>query len=84
VICIDLSGCFIATAAYGSAMAPDVDAMRRVRDRLRPASTMFAVATDLYYRAGPAAAAVLGRSDTARALVRSLLAPVGTISTLVR
>jgi len=29
--------------------------MRKVRDRLRPASTMFAVATDLYYRSGPAA-----------------------------
>jgi hypothetical protein len=72
-----LSGCFVATAAWGSAMAPDVDAMRRARDRLRPASTMFAVATDLYYRAGPAAAAVLSRSDTARALVRRVLAPVG-------
>ena len=32
--------------------------MRQVRDRLRPASTMFAVATDLYYRSGPAAADV--------------------------
>jgi hypothetical protein len=73
-----LSGCFIATAAWGSAMAPDVAAMRQARDRLRPASTMFAVATDLYYRAGPAAAAVLSRSDTARALVRRVLAPVGT------
>jgi len=73
-----LSGCFIATAAWGSAMAPDVAAMRQARDRLRPSSTMFAVATDLYYRAGPAAAAVLSRSDTARALVRRVLAPVGT------
>jgi hypothetical protein len=78
-----LSGCFIATAAWGSAMAPDVSAMRQVRDRLRPASTLFAVATDLYYRAGPAAAAVLERSDTARALVRQALAPVGTVSQVV-
>jgi hypothetical protein len=77
-----LSGCFIATAAWGSAMAPDVAAMRQARDRLRPASTMFAVATDLYYRAGPAAAAVLSRSDTARALVRHVLAPVGTAAQL--
>jgi Fibronectin type III domain len=73
-----LSGCFIATAAWGSAMAPDVAAMRQARDRLRDASTLFAVAADLYYRAGPAAAAVLGRSDAARALVREALAPVGT------
>jgi hypothetical protein len=75
-----LTGCFVATAAWGSAMAPDVAAMRKVRDRLRPASTMFAVATDLYYRSGPAAAEVLRRSDTARALVRRLLGPVGAAS----
>jgi hypothetical protein len=75
-----LSGCFIATAAWGSALAPDVDAMRKVRDRLRPQSTMFAVATDLYYRSGPAAAEVLRRSDTARALVRRFLGPIGAAS----
>ena len=75
-----LSGCFVATAAWGSAMAPDVDAMRKVRDRLRPQSTMFAVATDLYYRSGPAAAEVLRRSDTARALVRRFLGPIGAAS----
>jgi hypothetical protein len=75
-----LSGCFVATAAWGSAMAPEVAAMRKVRDRLQPASTMFAVATDLYYRSGPAAAEVLKRSDMARALVRRLLGPVGAAS----
>ena len=75
-----LSGCFVATAAWGSALAPDVAAMRKVRDRLRPASTMFAVATDLYYSTGPAAAEVLKRSETARALVRRLLGPVGAAS----
>ena len=40
------------------------EAMRKVRDRLRRASTMFAVATDLQYRSGPAAAEVLRQSDT--------------------
>jgi hypothetical protein len=75
-----LSGCFVATAAWGSALAPDVAAMRQVRDRVRPASTMFAVATDLYYSTGPAAAEVLKRSDTARALVRRLLGPVAAAS----
>jgi hypothetical protein len=75
-----LSGCFVATAAWGSAMAPDVAAMRQVRDGLRPRSTMFAVATDIYYRTGPAAASVLQRSDMARALVRRLLGPVGAAS----
>ena len=72
-----LSGCFVATAAWGSALGPQVRALRRVRDRLRPASVLFAAATDLYYRSGPAAAEVLGRSDTARAVVRRFLGPVG-------
>ncbi len=79
-----LSGCFIATAAWGSALAPDVAAMRQARDRLHDASTMFAVAADLYYRAGPAAAALLSRSDTARALVRRVLAPVGSAAQLAK
>lgn len=72
-----LTGCFVATAAWGSALGPEVTALRRVRDRLRPASVLFAAATDLYYRSGPAAADVLRRSDTARALVRRFLGPVG-------
>jgi hypothetical protein len=72
-----LSGCFIATAAYGSAIERQVHAMRQVRDRLHPGSTLFAVATDLYYRSGPAAADALRLSDAARILVRRLLGPVG-------
>lgn len=75
-----LSGCFVATAAWGSALGPEVTALRRVRDRLRPASVLFATATDLYYRSGPAAADVLRRSDTARALVRRFLGSVGAVA----
>src|SRR5262249_10302743 len=70
-----LSGCFIAPAAYGSALAPAVDAMRRVRDDLTGRSALFTAAADVYYRSGPAAAAVLEQSETARAVVRRLLGP---------
>lgn len=73
-----LSGCFIATAAWGSAVENQVHAMRQVRDRLHPASALFAVVTDLYYRSGPAAADALRLSDSARVLVRRLLGPLGT------
>lgn len=75
-----LSGCFIATAAWGSELAPEVAALRRARDELRPASALFSAATELYYRAGPAAAAVLARSDGARALARRLVGPLGAIA----
>jgi Fibronectin type III domain len=71
-----LSGCFIATAAYGSEMEPRVAALRHARDRLRPRSSLFAAATDLYYRSGPAAADLVARSEVARALARRVLGPL--------
>jgi hypothetical protein len=72
-----LSGCFIATAAWGSPLEPTVAALRQARDRLAGESSLFAVATELYYRSSPPAADVLRRSETARALARHLLGPVG-------
>jgi hypothetical protein len=71
-----VEGCFIATAAWGSALAFQVQGLRRARDRLRPGNALAAAAIDIYYRSGPPAAAVLRRSDTARAAVRMLIAPV--------
>jgi hypothetical protein len=79
-----LSGCFVATAAYGSEMQPQVTALRSVRDTLRPRSGLVAAAVDLYYRSGPAAAAVIQRSDTARTLARRLLAPAAELAGLLQ
>jgi len=76
-----LSGCFVATAAFGSALAPEVESLRVARDALRHRSAVFAAATDLYYRSGPAAAAVIARSDATRALVRTLLGPIIDVAT---
>lgn len=75
-----LSGCFVATAAYGSPLQPEVEVLRTLRDELRARSVLFAAATDIYYRAGPAAASVLSRSDAARAMVRSALGPVAAVA----
>jgi hypothetical protein len=77
-ISLSKAQCFIATAAWGSALEPAVMAMRRSRDRLLTDVPMFAVAADLYGRSGPAAASVLRRSDTARVLARQILGPLGT------
>jgi hypothetical protein len=78
-----LSGCFVATAAYGSSLEPEVEALRVARDALKVRSPLFAAATDLYYRAGPAAAAVISRSEAARALVRAALRPVAGVARAV-
>jgi hypothetical protein len=75
--------CFIATAAWGSPLEPTVSAMRRARDQLLVQVPLFSVAADLYGRSGPAAAGVLRRSDTARALARQLLGPLATTAEAV-
>ena len=68
-----LSGCFVATAAFGSDLAPEVAALRKARDLATSGSTLASVAVDLYYRSSPPAAAALSRSNVARALVRTAL-----------
>jgi hypothetical protein len=68
-----LSGCFIATAAFGSDLTPEVAALRKARDLATARSTLASVAVDLYYRSSPPAAAALSRSPLARALVRTAL-----------
>jgi hypothetical protein len=72
--------CFVATAAWGSPLAPEVAALRRARDELRSSSALFAVGSNLYWRSGPAAADLLARSDMARAIARRLIGPLGSIA----
>ncbi len=71
-----LSGCVIATAAYGSDLAPDVRLMRYERDQAAARSDLVALTSLLYARTAPPLAQLIGRSDTARAAVRSLLRPI--------
>jgi hypothetical protein len=71
-----LSGCFIATAAYGSPLARDVALLRRVRDRAAAGHGVAAAAADVYARSSPPVANVLGQSQAARAVARQLLAPL--------
>jgi hypothetical protein len=76
VVYAQLHGCFIATAAFGSTLAPEVAALRRVRDAAVARSGFARLAAELYYRAAPAAARVLGATDVGRALVRGPLRPI--------
>ena len=71
-----LSGCFIATAAYGSPLARDVALLRRVRDRAQAGHGVAAAAADVYARSSPPVANVLSRSEAARAVARQLLGPL--------
>jgi len=74
--------CFVATAAFGSPMAPSVSAIRDVRDQARQRSGLFAAVDELYHQAVPPAADALARSEVARAVFRELLSPVAQASSL--
>ena len=68
-----LSGCFIATAAFGSDLAPEVATLRLLRDAVTARSALATTAADLYYRSSPPLAEALSRTGVGRALVRAAL-----------
>jgi hypothetical protein len=72
----EVDWCFVATAAYGSRMANDVELLRHVRDALLEKTVVGELAVTTYYTFGPALAGVIGESDLLRATARDLLRPI--------
>lgn len=70
------SGCFIATAAYGSPMAAEVETLRRFRDGVLLTRAGGRACIHAYYRLSPPVARWVARSPALRGGVRLLLAPV--------
>jgi hypothetical protein len=66
-------GCFIATAAYGTPTAKQIDVLREFRDVVLLKSTVGSQFVSLYYRFSPPVADFIARNELLRTLVRELL-----------
>ena len=69
-------GCFIATAAYGSYLEPEVRLLRQFRDDYLLTNAPGRAFVDWYYATSPEYARVIAASEPLRALVRGLLTPL--------
>jgi hypothetical protein len=71
-----VDACFVATAAYGSLMANDVEMLRHFRDTALRSNVLGELFVESYYTFGPAVAGLVGESDDMRVTARQALAPL--------
>ncbi len=69
-------GCFIATAAYGSEMEPDVKTLREFRDEALLTNAPGRAFVSAYYTVSPPIADVIRTNETAKSAVRFMLQPL--------
>lgn len=69
-------GCFIATAAYGSYLHPEVMTLRDFRDRYLLTNMPGRAFVALYYRLSPPIADFISEHESARFMIRILLVPI--------
>ena len=72
----DGGNCFIATAAYGSYLEPEVRVLRNFRDEFLLTNRAGRSFVEWYYRNSPAIAAEIAEHEWMRSMVRMGLSPV--------
>ena len=77
------SGCFIATAAYGTAMAEEIQTLREFRDRYLMTNPLGRALVGLYYSVGPPIAEFMTDHPSLKPIVRAGLAPVVAMCSIV-
>ena len=65
--------CFIATAAYGTETAAELDTLRDFRDQVLLKSALGSLFVEAYYRVSPPIADFIAKNDFLRAIVREVL-----------
>jgi hypothetical protein len=76
-------GCFIATAAYSTPMAEEIQALREFRDEYLVSSTVGKALVDFYYTVSPPIAKFITEHPNLKPVVRAGLVPVVAVSDVV-
>ena len=76
------SGCFIATAAYGTPMAREIQILREFRDEYLLNNSVGQALVDLYYRGSPPIAEFITEHPGLKPIVRAGLVPAVAMSTV--
>jgi len=71
-----LHGCFIATAAYGTPLASELDVLRRFRDRRLLTNPLGRLAVATYYALSPPLADAIATDEHLRAAARAVVGPL--------
>jgi alpha-tubulin suppressor-like RCC1 family protein len=77
------SGCFIATAAYGSPIAGEIQILRRFRDEYLLTNPLGHALVDFYYRVSPPIAGFITEHPGLKPVVRAGLLPAVAMSAVV-
>jgi len=73
-------GCFIATAAYGTPMAEEIEILREFRDDYLLTNPLGRALVDLYYRVSPLIADFISEHSSLKPIVRAGLLPAVAMS----
>lgn len=76
------SGCFIATAAYGTPMAEEIDILRDFRDQYLLTNPVGETLVELYYKTSPPIADFIDDHPALKPVVRAALVPAIAMSTV--
>lgn len=78
-----VGGCFIATAAYGTPMAEEIEILREFRDEYMLTNVVGQAFVDLYYRVSPPMADFITEHASLKQMVRAGLVPAVAMSAVV-
>jgi len=68
--------CFVASVAYGTPLAKEVDHLRKYRDQYLLQSCLGRILVNIYYKVGPFIASIVNRSSTLKFVTRQILSPL--------